>query len=208
MKKIQKIFYLVLVFVALFTIVACRNKNKKIVKEYSYNYDISFSDEGYSLEQLIAQIESANNVSFNGASFDVSNSNAEVVEYANGSFVTKNTGASQVVLTNEGKVIPQNEDKNITITVILTLGDNYMEKTFDMVVKKYDPDNKLHQLTIYASEIDLSKQEGLRLVNDRIELEEGLLEATEKRLKYYMEFLFQNYFPYTLKFHSFRFQVF
>ena len=86
--------------------------------------------------------------------------------------------SNEDVLTNEGKVIPQNEDKNITITVILTLGDNYMEKSFDMVVKKYDPENKLHQLTIYANEIDLSKQEGLRLVNDRIELEEGLLEAT------------------------------
>ena len=118
MKKIQKIFYLVFVFVALFTIVACRNKNKENVKEYTYNYDISYSEEGYNLEQLIAQIESANNVSFNGASFNIVNNNSEVVECIDGNLTTKNTGVSQLVLTNEGNKITVNVNVKPTMNVL------------------------------------------------------------------------------------------
>lgn len=153
MKKIQKIFYLVFVFVALFTIVACRNKNKKTVKEYSYNYDISFSDEGYSLEQLIAQIESANNVSFNGASFDVSNSNAEVVEYANGSFVTKNTGASQVVLTNEGNKITVNI--NIKPSMIVLASYEMKQGNSQSVSVKFKPESAKESYEITSSNPDV-----------------------------------------------------
>ena len=153
MKKIQKIFYLVFVFVALFTIVACRNKNKGSVKEYTYNYDISYSEEGYNLEQLIAQIESANNVSFNGASFNIVNNNSEVVECIDGNLTTKNTGVSQLVLTNEGNKITVNVNVKPTMNVLASY--EMKQGNSQSISVKFKPESAKESYEITSSNPDV-----------------------------------------------------
>lgn len=88
------------------------------------------------------------------------------------------TSSNPEVISNDGKLTPQSEDITITITVLFSLGEATMEKSFDVLVKKYNPEEKMHQLTIYSKDLDLSNQEGLIINNNRIELAQGVSEAT------------------------------
>ena len=82
------------------------------------------------------------------------------------------------VLKNNGQLIPQNEDVTITITIVFTLGEESMEKSYDILVKKYDPLNKLHQITDYAKDFDLSNNNNFVIKEGKLELADGVVEAT------------------------------
>ncbi len=89
-------------------------------------------------------------------------------------YISSNTD----ILTNDGQLIPQDEDVTITITILFTLGDITMEKSFDALVKKYEPLNKLHQIFEYAKEYDLSNYNDFIIKDGKLELAAGITEAT------------------------------
>ena len=82
------------------------------------------------------------------------------------------------VLDNDGNLIPQTEDVVLTITIVFTLGDDSMERSYDVLVKKYNPLNKSHQITEYAKDFDLSNNSNFIINNGKLELKDGIIEAT------------------------------
>ena len=82
------------------------------------------------------------------------------------------------ILSNDGQISPQDEDVTITITILFTLGEVSMEKSFDILVKKYEPLNKLHQITEYAKDYDLSNYNNFVIKDGKLELADGIVEAT------------------------------
>lgn len=88
------------------------------------------------------------------------------------------TSSNEKIITNDGILIPQKEDSLITITVLFNLGESSMEKQYELLVKKYDPEEKLHQLTFDAKKFDLTNQDSFAINNDQLVLKENILEAT------------------------------
>ena len=81
-------------------------------------------------------------------------------------------------ITNEGIVTLQDEEVIVSMTVILKLGENEMEKTFDLKLAKYEPDIKNHQIIEYAKDFDVNTQENLNIMNDRLVLANDAITAT------------------------------
>lgn len=85
---------------------------------------------------------------------------------------------NQSYLTNEGIVYPQQEEVTVFLTILLALGDDTMEKTFELKIAPKIIINKPHQILEYAKELDLTSQTGLKKANDRIVLADDKIEAT------------------------------
>lgn len=107
----------------------------------------------------------------------IATGNIEFVTSLNYKVMATYTSSNPEIISNEGKLYPQNEDKIITITVLFQLGEASMEKNYDILVKKYNPEEKLHQVTIYSKDVDISNQDGLIIEDEKIQLSNDKLEA-------------------------------
>ncbi len=82
------------------------------------------------------------------------------------------------IISNDGKVIPQREDSVVTITIIFSLGDVMIQKDYDILVKKYNPDYKKHQLLVYSSELKMSEDCNLDIKEGKLQLKNNAIEDT------------------------------
>jgi len=93
------------------------------------------------------------------------------------------TSSNEDVLTSSGVVNPSNEDKIVTLKLVLTYGEYMQEKTFDVKVNKVSLDGcdeifYMHNLVEYAEDLESSKLTNLELVDGRLQLKEGAVEGS------------------------------
>lgn len=88
------------------------------------------------------------------------------------------SSSNTTYLSNEGVIDPQDTDVNVTLTVVLTLGSDSIDKKFNFTILKYTEPIKYHQLIEYADDFNMSNQTGLEIKNNRLVLKDGVTEAT------------------------------
>lgn len=86
------------------------------------------------------------------------------------------TSSNEDIITNDGKVTLPEEDTVVSITVLLTLGDDIMEKTFNLTILSKHA-GKMHQVIERANEFDFNKFVNVHLNDDKLVLNEGETEG-------------------------------
>ena len=160
-------------------IVSRGNTNKKVslVATYSFNNfskDVTYNIVilGYTdLEKLQMEMD---RISFP----EIVNGNLDLITNFNYGIDVTYVSSDPDILTNEGIVTLQSEEVVVSLTVLLKLGEEEMEKTFDLRLAKYEPDVKKHQIVEYAKDYDIEIQENLELVDNRLVLADRALSAT------------------------------
>ena len=90
------------------------------------------------------------------------------------SYISDNTA----YLSNEGIINPQDEDIIVTLSVVLTLGSDSIDRDFVITIPKYVEPIKYHQLIQYIDNFNMTNQTGLEIKNNRLVLKDGVTEAT------------------------------
>ena len=80
------------------------------------------------------------------------------------------------IVTDDGKVSLPEEDTVVTFTVILTLGEDTMEKTIDVKILSKNT-GKMHQVIERAQDFDFNKFVGVSLKDNKLVLNEGVTEG-------------------------------
>lgn len=97
----KKIFYGIIAFVLVFSLVACKRGGENEKQQHTFDYTIIYNEEGLSLAALVKGIEEQFNVNLENEAFSVTLSGTDVVENIDGNFKFNNVGSAQINLTNE-----------------------------------------------------------------------------------------------------------
>lgn len=80
-------------------------------------------------------------------------------------------------ISNDGKVNLQKENQEVTITIIYKVGEETVEESVKVTLAKYDPEIKTHQIIQYAKNLDLTNNNDLEIVDNKVVLKNGVNEG-------------------------------
>ena len=151
---IKKIILGIFAFLFLCSLASCKRGNGgEEVKEYSFNYQLTYSEENLSLETLIANIESQYNQSLEQDEFSASISNGDVLTYTNNNFLTTNVGETQVVLSGAKQKVTINI--KIAPSVKVLASETMKQGNSQSVSVKFQPAEAKEDFEIVSSNPDV-----------------------------------------------------
>ena len=151
---IKKIILGIFAFLFLCSLASCKRGNGgEEVKEYSFNYQLTYSEENLSLETLIANIESQYNQSLEQDEFIASISNGDVLTYTNNNFLTTNVGETQVVLSGAKQKVTINI--KIAPSVKVLASETMKQGNSQSVSVKFQPAEAKEDFEIVSSNPDV-----------------------------------------------------
>lgn len=159
-------------------IIARSNSNKEVTLIATYMFDNFTKDVNYDIiilgytdyEKLEMVMES---LTFPQVVTENLNFNNTLGYGVQATYISSNPE----IISNEGLVSLPTEETIVTITIILELGEEKMEKSIDLTVSKSNNINK-HQIIEYAKDYSLQNQVGLKILDNRMVLDDNVLEAT------------------------------
>lgn len=97
----KKIFYGIIAFVLMFSLASCKRGGQNEAKQHTFDYTITYSEEGLSLEALVNELEEQFNVNFENEVFSVTLSDTNIVENVDGNFKFNSVGYTSISLKSE-----------------------------------------------------------------------------------------------------------
>ena len=149
MKGMKKIFLCAfLVFVAI-SLYSCGKKTN----EYKMEYEVIFTDSEVTIDKIISEYESKNNVDLSNIEFSVTNSNNNVLEIANNQLSCKEIGSSEITLKSKDTIIKVNV--SVKPEMVVYISSTMKEGNSQNVSVKFKPSTYTESFTITSSNQDV-----------------------------------------------------
>ncbi len=90
------------------------------------------------------------------------------------------SSSDETIITNDGKILPQENDVDVILKAVFSKGDESMEKEYNVVVLgKIDPlKSKPHQVIVRSTEFDETKFNGVYIKDGLLELNSTQIEGS------------------------------